>query len=331
MIHCRFWCESIRSDPKYWQWARVIVDTERYPEQQDGLLKSKLIGLAPKIWAGYNTGLDILKPLLKFIDEDNTPRLKKLTFSGALDLVNIDPGLVSSALLQVEWCNIPVAAAEHCEAILAGIRDSNNARLRHLVLYWESEISEVAPDLVAGAAMKLETFHAPLSRPQLEAIFTRLAATQDSRLRRLRSNSYDISSLDPGTLAGGLVKLNEVVVGEDHSYCLSADQVTALLSGIRDSPEVRLSKLHFFEKDLSQLPTELLVEALQKLEEVKFSEGKMTAAQFTAVLTMVKEGRMGRIKKIVFNWVTGMRSVSPALLKQAKLNKALKFQWFQYY
>ena len=65
---------------------------------------------------------------------------------------------------------------------------------------------------------------------------------------------------------------------------------------------------------------------------VKFFRGKLTAAKFKGLLTMVMKGRlkgegwrMGMMKNIVFESVTGMEKVSPSLLKEAKLNKALKW------
>ena len=44
---------------------------------------------------------------------------------------------------------------------------------------------KVAPDIVAEAAMKLETLKAGFSKTQVEAILTKLAGTQDFRLKEL--------------------------------------------------------------------------------------------------------------------------------------------------
>ena len=56
-----------------------------------------------------------------------------------------------------------------------------------------------------------------------------------------------------------------------------------------------------------------------------FSWGEMTAEQFTAILTLAKEDRLGKIKRIRIRWVAGMRSVSPSLLQEAQLNA--KLEW----
>lgn len=322
VTHCRLWYERVLSDGKYWQWARLHVDKRKYPNQKKNLLNSGLLSLVPEIWISSFADEDLAKSLLESIRDGVTAQLKKLFIT-----INLgwDRRLVSSAVLKLEECVISRGSQYH-QAILTGIRDSTNTGLRHLDLGFA--VYPVAPDLVAAAVMKLETFRADLSGPQLEAIITRLADTQDSRLRRLSVSGYGYLyslSLDPEIVARALVKLEEV--GVDLRLFLSAGQLSALLSRIRDSPELRLSKLHLYylKSEISLLPPEVLVGAIQRLEEFKFSWGKMTAEQATAVLTMVKEGRLGRIKKLGFCDVRGMRSVSPSLLQQAKLNGALEW------
>ena len=88
---------------------------------------------------------------------------------------------------------------------------------------------------------------------------------------------------------------------------------------------MRLSELVLLNKDLSLIPPEVLMGAIQRLEMVQFSGGRMTGEQFTAILTLAKEDRLGRIKRIRFICVAGMRSVSPSLIKEARLNN--KLEW----
>ena len=160
--------------------------------------------------------------------------------------------------------------------------------------------------------MKLETLRAKFSRPQVEAVITMMAASQDSRLRDLLVyNTVNLSSLDPEVVAGALIKLE--TVGHQLSYNLSAGQVTALFSRICQAPDLRLSKLDLHFKDLSHVPVEVVVGAIQKMEEVVFWYGRMTADQLTAILTLAKEDWLMSnycIKKgLVFNrfrfsWLT---------------------------
>ena len=109
-----------------------------------------------------------------------------------------------------------------------------------LKLSYLDEVFSVDPQLVAEAAVKLETLHLPakLSSPQFEAVIIRLA-TEDSRLRDVDfSLDYvDISSLDPQIVVGALIKLERILF--EPCPRLSPVQVISLFSRIRDSSEQR--------------------------------------------------------------------------------------------
>ena len=228
--------------------------------------------------------------------------------------------------MKLQGCTLDdVATPGQQEAILAGIRDSTTTSLRHLDLgdvfpVW------VGPDIVAGATMKLETLKAGLSRPHLEAVITRLAATEDSRLRDLDlvyGGPVNFLSLDPEVVAGALTKLE--TVGLQLADNLSAGQLPALFSRIYQAPDLRLTRLCLFYKDISSVPPEVLTGAIQRLEVVQFVDGRMTEEQATAILTLAKEERLGKIKNISIYRVADMESVSPSLLQEARVNA--KLEW----
>ena len=276
--------------------------------------------LVPEIVIIRGPGLD-LHLILEFIRDGFPVQLKKLTIYRGL--ANIDPGLLSSVVLKLEDYTLDAGATPgQQEAILGWIRDSTSTSLKHLDLGGGD--LQVAPDIVAGAAIKLETLKASLSRPQVEAVITMMAASQDSRLRDLvLYNTVNLSSLDPEVVAGALTKLE--TVRPQLSYHLSAGHLTALFSRICQAPVLRLTELDYY-KDLSLVPPEVLTGAIQKLEGVEFFGGRMTEEQATAILTLAKEERLGRIKTITIDSVAGMESVSPALLQEARLND--KLEWF---
>ena len=180
-------------------------------------------------------------------------------------------------------------------------------------------------DIVAGAAMKLETLNAELSRPQVEAVLTMLAATEDSRLRDLvvyGGGGANLSLLDPEVVAGALIKLKTV---KTDIHGLSNGQLSALFSRILQAPVLRLTRLHLWGKVLSLVPPQVMAGAIQRLEVVELQLGRMTGEQATVILTLAKEERLGRIKTIKIYQIRGMRSVSPALIQEARLNAKLKW------
>ena len=235
--------------------------------------------------------------------------------------------LLTSRLISIipEIVILPAGTHQNTEnSLLELINDGETSQLKKLT--FAGEVPHVTPNIVAGAAMRLETLWSYLSRPQLEAVLARLAAHQDSRLWQLRvfGKPLKISTLDPEVLAAAFVKLE--TVGFDLTDGLSTGQLSALFSRICQSQVLRLTELYLFNKDLSLVPPEVLVGAIQRLEIVEFGGGRMTAEQAIAILTIVKERRLGKIKKIMIKSVEGMRSVTPSLLQEAKLNA--KFQEF---
>ena len=257
-------------------------------------INSRIISLVQEIRLS-NIDPDIVKSLLESIRDDVTLQLKKLTVStGALH--HIDPTLVSAAVLKIPECIIPSSHPGQLEAIITGVSNSTSASLRHLH-HLDLRHSQVAPDILAGAALKLETFNVTLSRLQVETILTMLAATEDSRLRQLEVSNYiDLSSLDPEVVAGALTKL--VTVGPQLSVGLSPGQVSALLSRIHESPDLRLLQLHLCDQNICHVPLEVVVGAIQKLEKVVCRRVRMTDNQATAIFNFVKRVNIKSIKII---------------------------------
>ena len=69
------------------------------------------------------------------------------------------------------------------------------------------------------------------------------------------------------------------------------------------------------------MPPETLIETLQKVEKVSFFYARTTAEQATAILSMIKENRLGKLQTISF-WNPHIE-VPATLLQEAKKNNAL--------
>ena len=213
--------------------------------------------------------------------------------------------LINSRIIRIVP-KISIQRADHNILVwlLESIRDGETVQLKKLCI--SEKVLHVTPEIVAGAAMKVETLHAYVCSPELEAVLeavlSRLAATEDSRLRGVG-------------VRGGFIPSSFIL--EDS---LSAGQLTALFSRICHSPDQRLTELTLYNNNISLVPPEVLVGAIQRLRVVWFVRGRMTGEQATAILIMVKERRLGRIEFIYLQKLVGMSSVSPCLLQEAKLN-----------
>ena len=154
-----------------------------------------------------------------------------------------------------------------------------------------------SPEILAGAAVKLEELRADLSDSgltelQVLAILTRIAGSEDSKLRSVDGWLHPgILMVPSAVFAGALSRWERVYLG------------------------------HFTRSTIGQL--ELLARAIQRREKVEFLYAlRMTVEQITAVLTMVKENRQGRLKTVKI-YQDAIVSVSPVLIREAMMNHAV--------
>ena len=71
-----------------------------------------------------------------------------------------------------------------------------------------------------------------------------------------------------------------------------------MFSQQEEAGRLKLKDLKIIETDLTSVSPEILVGAIQKLEEVRVYDGVMTAEQITAILNMLKKNQQGRLKDI---------------------------------
>ena len=188
-----------------------------------------------------------------------------------------------------------------------------------------------SPEILAGAAVKLEELWVDLSSPQVEAILTRIAGSPDSKLRRLDGwqvsgiSGVDVSMVSSAVFAGALSRLESVYLG---LYTrVTAGQLEALFTVLTsqqaEAGEPKLKELGLDGVDLLSVSSELLVRAIQRLENVEFFYARMTVEQITAVHTMVKENRQGRLETVKMDGVD--------LLWEARRNHAMEIELRQFF
>ena len=327
MCNCRLWRETILSDSgKFWRWAQLRVDSSLYPSQADDLLNSSLFYIVPEIRISPGSRPDVVGSLLEAISEGETPRLKKLNLR-CLAVKRINPSLVSRAVLQVQECVITDGGFRHLWAILNRIATAEESNLRELAFHGDVEIGRMDPGTLAEALVKLKTIGydlCSLSLGQINSLFSRIRDSQDLRLTELHPY-WNVSMVPPEVFGGALLRLERVTLGSWTG--VTADQLESLfrllVSHQEEAGESTLRELMLSSTDLSSVSPEVLVGAIQRLETVDFWSGKMTAEQITAILTMLKENRQERLKKLEIIGPDFGGALSPTLLQEAKLNNIL--------
>merc|ERR1711974_367325 len=174
--------------------------------------------------------------------------------------------------------------------------------------------------------MKLETTgyilsHVRLSPEQVAHLLTRIRDTEEEDLRFTVIALYDvnISQVSPAVLTGAISRLEDVRIGWSFVTPEQALSIFNMLASQLGDSKVKKLLLGGDGVDLTSLPPEILVGGIQRLEMIKFILSSMTADQANSILSMVSEGRQGRLNTIgiYFPAVTG-GTISPVLLQSAR-------------
>ena len=194
------------------------------------------------------------------------------------------------------------------EPLLRVITEGKTPQLKKLT----GIFAQVSPQILAGAALKVERLWANLISPQLQAILKEITATQDHKLKELHSwNCWnDHSSIDPQFLSAALVKL-ETVSG----IKLLPGQILSLFSRIRDSPDLRLAELRLGNSNVSMVPPDVFVRAVSRLGSVEFRE--VSADQLEALFRKLFYHQAGagdtKLRQLKL-WGPNLSSISPSVL-----------------
>ena len=194
------------------------------------------------------------------------------------------------------------------EPLLRVITEGKTPKLKKLT----GIFAQISPQILAGAALKVERLWAGLFSPQLQAILKEITATQDHKLKELHCWSWnDHSSIDPQFLSAALVKLETV----SSNFKLSPGQILSLFSRIRDSPDLRLAELRLGNSNVSMVPPDVFVRAVSRLGSVEFRE--VSADQLEALFRKLFYHQAGagdtKLRQLKL-WGPNLSSISPSVL-----------------
>ena len=177
---------------------------------------------------------------------------------------------------------------------------------------------------MAQALVKLENIdqllrYGELSPEQIAALFIKIRDTEDLRVTQLSLDEVDISQVPQDVLTQ--VVLTGAISSLKIWSAISPHQLVAIFTRLANQPgDSILKKLEFGRVDLTSVSPVILVGGIQRLEEMGFFWSDMRAAQVNAILSMVSEGRQGRLLNIVIYSPTIIGGdISPVLLQSAKV------------
>ena len=244
------------------------------------------------------------------------------------------------------------------ESLLQAVSEGETPVLKQISA---TALTQVSPEILAGAAAKLERLRVDhLSSTQLKFILAKIAG-HHTKLRKLSCcfPRPSLSGMDPDILAEAVIRLEIGNFLPDH---LSPAQELSLFSKIKDSPDLRLTELsHSLSSNINIVPPEVFAGAVSRLESAELSS-RVTSDQLEALFRMlishqagagdpvlkqlkllspsltspeVLVGAIQRLEKVVFSRRITAAQITAVLLtvinnKQGRL-KDIEFQllWFE--
>lgn len=192
-------------------------------------------------------------------------------------LSSVSPSILSIVVVRLKEVGMSSTelTEDQLEAVLIRIAQTEDLRLKSLDLSF-NKLSTVKSSILVSGIIKVKSANlswTDLTDHQLERLFNKIVETesQDLGLQDLDVFDNDLASVEPGTLAQAILRLERVNLS---GLGLTPDQVTTIITGIAhphsqtDKHPPHLSLQGF---DFSLVPQGVLADAVVKLEDVNLS------------------------------------------------------------
>ena len=262
------------------------------------------------------------------IDQTNNLKLKTLNLPNK-DYSQVPPEVLAAALVKLEDTNIlefPLSPVQ-VSSLFTKMAEGPLVNIKTLSLDGLN-CSDVWPELFGEALVRIASvrkFH-NITQDQASSLFSKIASTEDLRLRALCLSACltTISHIPPDVVAAALTRLEKFCTFNAFpSGNLTTAQISALLIRLSAVEDNKLRTLSIRYKNLSSVPTDLLVAGISGLEEVKLRFTRLTTDQITEIYRMVADRRCPRLREISLRG-NDLRCFSQDLWYRARLNKAVQ-------
>ena len=221
-------------------------------------------------------------------------KLKKLRIKRAnkshpaLHLSSASAEIVSNALVRLEEVNFGfIMSSDQIQAVAHKVREEKDLKLRVLQLHSRCKTDSVPPQELAEAIIRLEKIsRMRLTPPQIYFLFKAIqeSGEEELKLRGLDPSNKNLAHIPANMLAEATIKLRHVNLLKTE---ITRNQAKALFTMIASAENLRTTVLVISYNDLSAVPENILVKAIEKLERVNLTQTKLNTAQMTAILGII--------------------------------------------
>merc|ERR1719319_738619 len=251
VLVCRWWRE-VGEAPALWVWVCIRVKGENHGYIKE-FLDSRRLHAVRRI--EVREEMEVSEELLQAVVR--RPGLKEMRVQST-DLSAVDPELLAQAVTQLEEVVHTRLTPQQVTAICTAM--TGNSPLKALGLT-DNNLSSVDANILAQAVTQLEEVdlvNTDLTPQQVEAIFAALDTSCKMKILKIQNNN--LSSVDPDVLARGVNKLKEVdLVDTD----LTPQQVEAIFAALDTSCKMKILKIQ--NNNLSSVDPDVLARVTNKL------------------------------------------------------------------
>ena len=277
--------------PKFWKWARLVVDADNHEE----VLQSRLVNIVPgMIFSDQND--DILEKILTAVVEGRS-QLKTIRL---LSPTSLGPELLSQALIRLEeFSTLPIPwystshVLSHVQfvAVIRAIGQSETNNLKLKVLNSPKSYAEVSPEVLAAALVRLEKFRLPLTLEQNRSLFTKIVESPVVNLKSFTANGRHygyFENIPPELFADVLVRIETVDLTEVSLFMeVDGEKVEYLLRKIANTEILKIRRLGLNYAKLSHISPLIISQAVVKLEKLTLKSCRLTASQVMAIFSQL--------------------------------------------
>eukprot|EP00092_Neocalanus_flemingeri_P107008 GFUD01137328.1.p1 GENE.GFUD01137328.1~~GFUD01137328.1.p1 ORF type:complete len:540 (-),score=127.36 GFUD01137328.1:120-1739(-) len=275
----------------------LILNTTEEIEEED--IFADLSHINPDLFAKALTKLetvqisdacltsDQLEALVKYMNKESN--IKELGIANN-DVSEIDPEEFAKAMNKLEKLDL--------SGTNLGDQERPNTFFKHMVAFTNLKVLDLGfnsfinnnnrslnPKVFAKALNKIENLRmvgVDISDVQAQQLFKRMCVQTKIKELHFEDCKYDMSLINPNFLASGLNKLTKLKMANS-----SINGPQCLEFFVRMAQFTKLQYLDFSFLDLCGVPTDILAEALNKVEKVILADCHMTEDQSTSLFKTV--------------------------------------------
>jgi len=278
LLTCRY-LYHVGSDPLIWSNSAICKKRVTPTSSLEFLLWTRFSRLSSLDLSESELGTLSATNLMRIIPE--LENLKHVNLSHT-NLCEVCPAILCSAIPHLETISLQQTrlTTTQVEAVLVNLSSTTTSNLKSLNLA-HTDLSKVPPTILSHGltgVLRVNISTTQLTSEQARAVFD-ILVSPGNNLHHLIVRGVDLSTVNQDSLAAGAAQLVTLNLQETK---LGMQQCRALFTTI--STSLSLTSINMSHVSLAEVPADLLVKGIKKLDRASLNWTRLSAHQLTKLL-----------------------------------------------